>query len=225
MTALIDSKIKINLIQQKFALQWNLTSIDVVLSRSEFFDEKIRYCYDVYNFEYHLIDFWNQYRKCIILFYAVDYINFDVILSMSMLSQQEITMNSKTQNWRFKIRINNFEIFESKVFDETLTNQNQVFVLICADVTQTQFDKSERKISNQLRKFENQFDNDKIDILSKQKKSRYKFNKKQKIIIHVFVQFVTKKINEISTLHRKCFNQKLNSIFNFIRRCFDIFCF
>ena len=73
-------------------------------------------------------------------FWHVHYINFDVILNMFMLSQQKITMNSKTQNWRFKIRIQNFEIFESKIFDETLKNHDQIFVLICANVTQTQFD-------------------------------------------------------------------------------------
>ena len=44
LTALIDSKIKINFIQQKFALQWNLISIVVVLSRFEFLDEE---CYDI----------------------------------------------------------------------------------------------------------------------------------------------------------------------------------
>ena len=85
-----------------------------------------------------------------------------------MLSQQKIMINSQAQRWRFKIRINKFEISNSQIFDEQLNDRQEVFALICVGVVQTHVDKSEQRVSKQLRHFENQFDNAKIDILSEQ---------------------------------------------------------
>ena len=52
MRVFIDSDAKINLINQHFVIQWNLSQINVNLSLSKFFNENARHCYDVYELIY-----------------------------------------------------------------------------------------------------------------------------------------------------------------------------
>ena len=115
-----------------------------------FWIKKIRYCYDAYELIYHVINFWKQHRKCIILFYDVDYVEFDIIFDMFMLIKQKILINSQTTNWRFKIKINKFKIANFKKFEKKLNDYAQIFAIICANVTMTQINRSKIQISNQL---------------------------------------------------------------------------
>ena len=170
LTALVDPGAKINLIQQKFALQWDLRPVSAALPRPGFLDGEARYCYNAYDLEYHLVDSWGQHRKCTTLFYAVDYVGPDVILGMPMLSQEGITVDPQAGSWRYKIRTNKFEISGPEAFEEVLEGQPQVFALVCAGVTQAHVDKPERQVPNQIRHFKDQFDNDKAGILPEQGK-------------------------------------------------------
>ena len=95
---LLNLKTKINLIKQSYVIQHELSTLNVVLSRSKFLNDKTQYCYDVYELKYHLIDFWKQHREIIILFYAMNFEKFDVILNMSMLIDNFIILNSTTSN-------------------------------------------------------------------------------------------------------------------------------
>ena len=94
----MNLKTKINLIKQSYVIQHELSTINVVLSRSKFLNDKTQYCYDVYELKYYLIDFLKQHREIIILFCAINFEKFDVILNMSMLIDNFIVLNSITTN-------------------------------------------------------------------------------------------------------------------------------
>jgi len=55
---LIDLRAKINLINYVYVVQWELQSTFAILSILDFFDNDDRFCYDVYELIYHLIDSW-----------------------------------------------------------------------------------------------------------------------------------------------------------------------
>ena len=99
-------------------IQWDLSHIDASLSLSRFLNENNRYYYDVYELIYWLINLWEQDRECITLFYIVDFIDFDVILRMFILTNQTIVVNSQTINWRFKIHNERLKIVKSKQFEQ-----------------------------------------------------------------------------------------------------------
>ena len=162
----MNSKTKINLIKQSYVIQYELSTLNVVLSRSKFLNNKTQYCYDVHELKYHLIDFWKQHRKIIILFYAVNFENFDIILNISMLIDNFIVLNSTTTNWRFKV--NNFKLIlkTSKIFTKNLKKKLVVFVLICANVDKSTSNQFQiLKIFKQIKDFESIFDDKMIEIL------------------------------------------------------------
>ena len=131
---LLNLKTKINLIKQSYVIQHELSTLNVVLSRSKFLNDKAQYCYNVHELKYHLIDFWKQHREIIILFYAMNFEKFDVILNMSMLTNNFIILNSTMTNWRFNVK--NFKLIlkTSKNFAKNFQKKFVVFVLICANV-------------------------------------------------------------------------------------------
>ena len=134
---LLNLKTKINLIKQLYVIQHELSIINVVLSRSNFLNNKPQYCYNVYKLKYYLIDFWKQHREITILFYAMNFENFNIILNMSMLIDNFIVLNSTTTNWRFNV--NNFKLIlkTSKNFAKNFQKKFVVFALICANVDES----------------------------------------------------------------------------------------
>ena len=86
LTALVDFETKINFINQIYAMQWKLKSIIVDLSLLNFLNDQDRYCYNAFELIYNIINSWKQHKKCIILFYDVDFEESNVIFDMSMLT-------------------------------------------------------------------------------------------------------------------------------------------
>ena len=66
-------------------MQWELKLIIVDLSLSDFLNNQDRYCYDAFELIYNIIDSWKQHKKCIILFYDVDFEKSNVIFDILML--------------------------------------------------------------------------------------------------------------------------------------------
>ena len=151
-----------------------MSTLNVVLSRSKFLNDKTQYCYNVHELKYHLIDFWKQYREIIILFYAMNFEKFNVILNMSMLIDNFIILNLTTTNWRFNV--NNFKltIEKSKNFAKSFQKKSIVFVLICANVDElTQNNIQILKISKQIKNFKSTFNDKIIEILFNDKNVHY----------------------------------------------------
>ena len=67
-------------------IQWKLKSIYVDLSLSRFLDDQNQYYYDVYKLIYNIINFWEQHKKCIRLFYRIDFEGSNVIFDQLILT-------------------------------------------------------------------------------------------------------------------------------------------
>ena len=98
LTVFVDSKTKINLVNQIYIIQWKLQSMNIDLSLSNFLNNQNRYCYDAYKLIYNSISFWEQYKECITLFYEVDFEDSNVIFNISMLTNQNIITHSTILN-------------------------------------------------------------------------------------------------------------------------------
>ena len=127
---------------------------DVILSLSNFLNEQNRYCYKAHEFIYNIIDTWNQYRQCKILFYAIDYVESNFILNMFMLIIEKILVNSTKNNWRFKIKLKKLHIETFKQFVKSLKNHNQIFVLMCCEID-VHAKKQKEKIVKMLKQIKN----------------------------------------------------------------------
>ena len=101
-------------------MQWKLKKMIVDLSLLNFLNDQDHYYYDAFKLIYNIIDFWDQHKKCITLFYNVDIKRSNVIFDMSMLTDQKIIVHSTASNWRFEININKFKISESEQFAKVL---------------------------------------------------------------------------------------------------------
>ena len=96
-----NSKTKINFINQIYVIQWKISFINVILSLSKFLNDENQYCYKTHELIYDFIDSWKQRRQYIILFYAINYFESNIIFEIFMLIDQIILVNSQTTNWRF----------------------------------------------------------------------------------------------------------------------------
>ena len=104
------------------------------------------------------------------LFYAVDFEEFDVILSMSMLTDNSIILNSTTTSWRFNVNSFKLTIEKSKNFAKNLQKKPTVFALICADVDKsTQNNIQVLEVSKQIKNFKSTFDDKMTEILADDK--------------------------------------------------------
>ena len=172
----MNSKIKINFINQVFVTQWEMQSInDVILSLSNFLNEQNRYCHETHELIYNIINSWNQHRQCKILFYVIDYVESNFILNMFMLIIENILINSTKKNWRFKIKFKKLQIKTFQQFIKSLKNHNQIFALMCAKIDERS--KKQKiwitKMSKQLKNLKSQFDDIKTNILSKFDKNNH----------------------------------------------------
>ena len=123
-------------------MQWKLKLMIVDLLLLNFLNNQDRYCYNAFKLIYNIINSWNQHKKCIILFYDVNFEELNVIFNMSILTNQKIIVYSTASSWRFKININKFEISKSKKFAKALQKQFIVYVFVVANVTTTFKNKS-----------------------------------------------------------------------------------
>ena len=210
---LLNLKTKINFIKQSYVIQHELSTLNVVLSRSKFLNDKTQYCYDVHELKYHLIDFWKQHREMIIVFYAVNFEKFDVILNISMLIDNFIILNSTTTSWRFNV--NNFKltIEKSKNFAKSFQKKSILFVLICANVDEsTQNNIQILKVSKQVKNFKSTFDDKMTEILIDDKNAHHAIDliKNKKSSFMLLYNLFQKKTDKIATLYWKCFNKKMN---------------
>ena len=167
-------------------MQWKLKSMIIDLSLLNFLNDQDRCCYDAFKLIYNIIDFWKQHKKCITLFYDINFKKSNIIFDMLMLTNQKIIVYSTTSSWRFEININKFEISKSKQFAKVLQKQFIIYVFVVASVTTTlknelkSFEFSEnylylkKMFDNELTRmlFEQNYENHAIDLI-KNKESSY----------------------------------------------------
>ena len=164
---LVDSKAKINLINQVYITQWKIFFVFVVLSLSKFLNDENRYCYKTHELIYNFVDSWEQRRQCTILFYVVNYFESNVIFEMFILIDQIILVNSQTTSWRFQIKISKLFLKIFKQFARNLKSQKKIYAFICVVVDTREIEKSRNlnKLFDELIDYANQYDDQKTKIL------------------------------------------------------------
>ena len=149
-------------------IQWELQSVNIDLSLSKFLNDQSRYCYGAYELIYNIIDFWEQHKKCITLFYEINFEGSNIIFDMSMLTNQNIIIHSTASSWRFEINIKKFELFELKEFVKNLKRQVNIYVFVVVGVTTTTKKFKPSKILKNYLYLKELFDNEKAKVLSEQ---------------------------------------------------------
>ena len=70
--------------------------VDLLLSN--FLNDQDRYCYNVFELIYYIINSCKQHKECFTLFYDVNFENSNVIFDILMLTDQKIIVHSITLN-------------------------------------------------------------------------------------------------------------------------------
>jgi hypothetical protein len=91
---LLNKNTKINMINYRYAIAHDMTSIDNDLSISSHVKQKSMHCYDVYNVRIRLVDNWKQKRFFETMFYVLNKNEIlNMILELSKLKQIETKLN------------------------------------------------------------------------------------------------------------------------------------
>ncbi len=114
-----------------------------------------------------------------------------------MLFKQNILINPKTQNWRFKIADKKLKIVNFKQFVLDLAKYSIVYTIVCAGVTEI-LDKKSAKSKNfkKLRNLKDVCNNKLTKILSKLRKENYtiKFQNNKKLLFIFLYNFLQNKL-------------------------------
>jgi len=109
---------------------------------------------------------------------------------MSILVKQNILIDSKTKNWRFKIADNKLKIINFKQFVLDFAKYSTVYIIVCVNVTKISDKKLvESEIFKKLKNLEDICNNKLTEILSELKKENYIIefqNRKQLFFISLY---------------------------------------
>jgi predicted transposase YbfD/YdcC len=91
---LLNESAEINVINYRYAIAHDMTSINNDLSISSHVKRKSMHCYDAYNVRIRLVDNWKQKRVFETMFYVLNKDEMsDMILELSELKQIETKLN------------------------------------------------------------------------------------------------------------------------------------
>ena len=130
---------------------------------------------------------------------------------MFILTVKKTIIDTQTTSWRFEVKTTNFEILNDKKFSNYLINEKEIYVIFCVNVTLAK-DKETFlfEFSTQLNEYQKLFNKEKTNNLSEQDKKDHVIKLIKKIILYIFLQFISDKVSEASTILKKYFNKKLN---------------
>ena len=148
--------------------------VDLLLSK--FLNDQDQYCNNVYKLIYNIINFWEQYRKYITLFYETNFKKSNEVFNISTLINQNTIIHSTTLNWCFEIDINKFKLFESKEFVKNLKEQINIYVLVVVNIKMTKKQLESSEISKDYLYIKRLFDNEKTKIWSEQNQKNHVLN-------------------------------------------------
>ena len=126
--------VEMNVISQRFAVEQDMSLLNVDLSRFIWMNDQNVYCYDVYKMCYRLRDSWNIEKKDISIFYAIDKKESFLILSISSMQFKRIQIDMIARTWCFNVNEHAFELFFAQVFAKALQNESTVYALVIINV-------------------------------------------------------------------------------------------
>jgi len=125
-----------------------------------------------------------------------------------MLVKQDILIDSKTKNWKFKIADNKLKIINFKQFVLDFVKYSTVYTIVCTDITKTSDKKSvESEIFKKLKNLKDICNNKLTEILLELRKKNYviKFQNNKKLFFIFFYNFLQTEL----TILRQYFDNTL----------------
>jgi hypothetical protein len=99
---LLNENAKINVINYRYAIAHDMTSIDNDFSISSHVKKKSMHCYNVYNVRIRFIDNWKQKRVFETMFYVLNKNEMsNIIFELSELKQIKTKLNYQIFIWRY----------------------------------------------------------------------------------------------------------------------------
>lgn len=94
---MLDTGSWLNLISQKFVVQWDLQPCAADLPLPEALNGSGMYVYGAYQFEFTLVDSWGHGKKCNTLFYAIDQKGPDIVIGMPGLKKMKVLIDPEAE--------------------------------------------------------------------------------------------------------------------------------
>jgi hypothetical protein len=128
---LLNKNAKINVINYRYAIVHDMTSINSDLSISLHVKEKSMHCYDAYSVRIRLIDNWEQKRVFETMFYVLNKNEMsNMILELSELRQIETKLNYQMFIWRYDFSKQILKISLINDFAKKINHHDFIYVVM-----------------------------------------------------------------------------------------------
>jgi hypothetical protein len=182
---LLNENTKINVINYRYAIAHDMTSIDNDFSISSHVERKSIHCYDAYNVRIRLVDSWKQKRVFETMFYVLNKNEMsNMILELSKLKQIETKLNYQMFIWRYDFSKQILKISSINDFAKKINHHDFIYVVMIQSYKSDtkikinavstfveNVDDSAKKIFFEFRKFDDVFSLKNEKILASHKKN------------------------------------------------------
>ncbi len=182
---LLNENAEINVINYRYAIAHDMTSIDSDLSISSHVKEKSMHCYDAYSVSIRLVDSWKQKRVFETMFYVLNKNEMsNMILELSELKQIETKLNYQMFIWRYDFSEQTLKISSANDFAKKINHHDFIYVVMIQSYKSDtkikinavstfveSVDDSAKKISFEFKKFDDVFSLKNEKILASHKES------------------------------------------------------
>ncbi len=128
---LLNENAEINVINYRYAIAHDMTSINNDFSISLHVKEKSMYCYDAYNVRIRLIDNWKQKRVFETMFYVLNKNEMShMIFELSELKQIETKLNYQMFIWRYDFSKQTLKISSTNDFAKKINHHDFIYVVM-----------------------------------------------------------------------------------------------
>jgi len=181
----MNINVEMNVISQRFAVEQDMSLLNVDLSRSIWMNDQNVYCYDVYKMCYWLRDSWNIEKKDKSIFYAIDKKESFLILSMLSMQFKCIQINMIAKTWHFKVNEHAFELFFAQAFAKALQDEFTVYALVMINVVKELIIEHQVKaMNNMMSCIINAFETQTLLVELKEYKNVFSIKSVDKLLLH-----------------------------------------
>ncbi len=127
---LLNKNAEINVINYRYTIAHDMTSINNDFSISSHVKRKSMYCYDAYNVRIQLIDNWKQKRVFETMFYVLNKNEMsNIILELSKLKQIVAKLNYQILIWRYDFSKQILKISSINDFAKKINHHDFIYVV------------------------------------------------------------------------------------------------
>jgi hypothetical protein len=128
---LLNENSEINVINYRYAIAHDMTSINSDLSISSHVEKKSMHCYDSYSVRIRLVDSWKQKRVFDTMFYVLNKNEMlNMILELSELKQIETKLNYQMLIWRYDFSEQILKISSINDFAKKINHHDFIYVVM-----------------------------------------------------------------------------------------------